>query len=90
MAIKKKQRSRRRRAVKSAGFGRRKGCRFCADKKEEVDYKETKVLRHYVTETGAIVPRRVSGTCAKHQRQLCTAVKRARIVALLPFSNRAV
>ncbi|MEE0409781.1 MAG: 30S ribosomal protein S18, partial [Clostridia bacterium] len=52
---------------------------------ESIDYKDTAKLRRYVSERGKIVPRRISGTCAKHQRQLTTAIKRARIIALLPF-----
>ena len=58
---------------------------FCVDKVEHIDYKDTAKLRRYVTERGKIVPRRISGNCAKHQRQLTTASKRARIIALLPF-----
>ena len=58
---------------------------FCVDKVESIDYKDTAKLRRYVSERGKIVPRRISGTCAKHQRQLTTAIKRARIIALLPF-----
>ena len=64
---------------------RRKVCRFCVDKVAHIDYKDTAKLRRYVTERGKIVPRRISGNCAKHQRQLTTAIKRARIIALLPF-----
>ncbi|MBR0028478.1 MAG: 30S ribosomal protein S18, partial [Clostridia bacterium] len=62
-----------------------KVCMFCVDKVEYIDYKDTAKLRRYVTERGKIVPRRISGNCAKHQRQLTTAIKRARIIALLPF-----
>ena len=64
---------------------RRKVCAFCADKIEMIDYKDTPRLRRYLSERGKIVPRRVTGTCARHQRQLTTAIKRARHVALLPF-----
>ena len=64
---------------------RRKVCSFCVDKVEEIDYKDVAKLRRYVTERGKILPRRISGTCAKHQRQLTTAIKRARQAALLPF-----
>jgi small subunit ribosomal protein S18 len=67
-------------------FYRKKVCRFCADGIKEIDYKDVKRLRNYLTERGKIVPRRISGTCAKHQRQLARAVKRARILALLPFT----
>lgn len=65
---------------------RPKVCHFCVDKVEMVDYKEFDKLRKYVTERGKIIPRRVTGTCAKHQRQLTRAIKRARILALLPFT----
>lgn len=72
------------------GFARRKVCRFCADRSLVIDYKDPQTLRHFVTDRGKIVPRRISGNCAKHQRQLTLAIKRARIVALMPFtaSNR--
>ncbi|HPF53023.1 MAG TPA: 30S ribosomal protein S18 [Eubacteriales bacterium] len=65
---------------------RRKVCRFCADKVTEIDYKDIKKLEHYVSESGKIMPRRMSGVCAKHQRDLSIAIKRARQVALLPFA----
>jgi len=65
---------------------RPKVCHFCVDKVEKVDYKEFDKLRKYITERGKIIPRRVTGTCAKHQRQLTRAIKRARILALLPFT----
>lgn len=64
---------------------RRKICKFCADKIDHVDYKDIRRLRSYVTERGKIMPRRVSGNCAYHQRQLTVAVKRSRNIALLPF-----
>ena len=64
---------------------KKKVCVFCVDKVENIDYKDTAKLRRYVTERGKIVPRRISGNCAKHQRQLTTAIKRARQIALLPF-----
>jgi len=67
--------------------GRRKVCRFCADKTLAVDYKDVRTLQSFVTEGGKIVPSRTSGNCAKHQRQLAVAVKRARVLALLPFST---
>ena len=67
-------------------FYKKKVCRLCADGIKEIDYKDVKRLRNYLTERGKIVPRRISGTCAKHQRQLARAVKRARILALLPFT----
>ena len=65
---------------------RRKVCSFCVDKVEDIDYKDVAKLRRYVTERGKILPRRISGNCAKHQRQLTSAIKRARNVALLPFT----
>jgi small subunit ribosomal protein S18 len=67
--------------------GRRKVCRFCADKALKVDYKDVRTLGTFVTEGGKIVPSRVTGNCAKHQRALTVAIKRARILALLPFST---
>lgn len=65
---------------------RRKVCSFCVDKVEEIDYKDVAKLRKFITERGKILPRRITGTCAKHQRQLTIAIKRARNVALLPFT----
>ena len=64
---------------------RRKVCGLCVDKVEHIDYKDTARLRKYVSERGKIMPRRMSGVCAKHQRELAIAIKRARIVALLPY-----
>jgi len=64
---------------------RKKVCAFCADKVEFIDYKNADKLRKYVSERGKILPRRVMGTCAKHQRELTTAIKRARQIALLPY-----
>jgi len=64
---------------------RRKVCTFCVDKIATVDYKDVGRLRKFMSERGKIVPRRVSGNCARHQRQMTTAIKRARIMALLPF-----
>jgi len=66
---------------------RKKVCAFCSDKAESIDYKDVAKLRKYVTEKGKILPRRVSGTCAKHQRQLTLAIKRSRNIALLPFTT---
>ena len=68
-------------------FSRKKVCRFCADKEISIDYKDAKTLKNFVTERGKIIPRRILGTCASHQRQLCEAVKRARHIALLPYSG---
>jgi len=64
---------------------RRKMCRFCDQKIKVIDYKDDRMLRRYLTERGKIIPRRVTGVCAKHQRQLTQAIKRGRILALLPF-----
>ena len=66
---------------------RRKVCSFCVDKAKDIDYKEVGKLHKFLTERGKILPRRISGTCAKHQRQLTIAIKRARNVALLPFTT---
>jgi small subunit ribosomal protein S18 len=66
---------------------RPKVCHYCVDKVDHVDYKESEKLRRYITDRGKIIPRRVTGTCAKHQRQLTRAIKRARFLALLPFTS---
>ena len=65
---------------------RRKVCSFCVDKDDHIDYKDVAKLRRFVTERGKILPRRISGNCAKHQRQVTVAIKRARNIALLPFT----
>lgn len=67
--------------------GKKKVCAFCVDKAESIDYKDINKIRKYVTERGKILPRRISGNCAKHQRQLTDAIKRARNIALLPFTT---
>lgn len=67
--------------------GRRKVCLFCAEKDLQPDYKDVATLRKFIAESGKILPRRMSGTCAKHQRAVTTAIKRARQVALLPYSD---
>jgi small subunit ribosomal protein S18 len=67
-------------------FTRRKGCRFCADSSLKIDYKEIKNLRYFISERGKIVPRRISGNCASHQRKVTEAIKLARNIALLPFT----
>ena len=64
---------------------RRKVCQFCVDKAQFIDYKDSAKLRHYLSERSKILPRRTTGTCAMHQRQLTEAVKRARQIALLPY-----
>ncbi|WP_031514304.1 30S ribosomal protein S18 [Desulfofalx alkaliphila] len=66
--------------------GRRRVCSFCADKIAEIDYKDVPRLKKYITERGKILPRRISGNCAKHQRMLTLSIKRARNVALLPYT----
>ncbi|MCI5130705.1 MAG: 30S ribosomal protein S18 [Candidatus Electrothrix sp. EH2] len=68
-------------------FYRRKVCRFCADKELVIDYKDVKVLKGFVTERGKIIPKRIYGTCATHQRQLTEAIKRARHLALIPYTG---
>ena len=68
-------------------FRRRKFCRFTAEGVEQIDYKDLATLKNYVTETGKIVPSRITGTSAKYQRQLSTAIKRARYLALLPYCD---
>jgi small subunit ribosomal protein S18 len=65
---------------------RRKVCQFCADKTENIDYKDVEKLKKYITDRGKILPKRVTGTCAIHQREVTRAIKRARIVALLPYT----
>ena len=65
---------------------KKKICSFCVDKVEAIDYKEVAKIRRYTTERGKILPRRISGNCAKHQRQLTVAIKRSRNIALLPFT----
>ncbi|HDS08610.1 MAG TPA: 30S ribosomal protein S18 [Firmicutes bacterium] len=68
-------------------FGRRKSCKFCASKLKEIDYKNIDIYRSFITERGKIIPRRISGNCAYHQRQLTRAIKLARMMALLPFKT---
>jgi len=70
------------------GFGRKKFCRFAVEGVKEIDYKDLDTLRSYITETGKIVPSRITGTSAKYQRQLSTAIKRARYLALLPYTDQ--
>lgn len=66
---------------------RKKVCTFCVDKIDRVDYKDVPRLRRFVTDRGKIIPRRITGNCARHQRQLTVAIKRARIMALMPFTS---
>jgi len=69
-------------------FQRRKFCRFCSEKVEFIDYKNIKILKSYITERGKILPRRMTGNCAKHQRELTESIKRARSIALLAFAEK--
>lgn len=72
----------------ATGFrrGRRRGCGFCSDESLAIDYKDPQALKYFITERGKVVPRRISGACAKHQRELTLAIKRSRNIALLPFT----
>ena len=81
MAVSKPRPRRKKRRI----FHRRKVCRFCADQSLVIDYKDPKTLKYFTTERGKIIPRRISGACAKHQRALTHAIKRARTIALLPY-----
>lgn len=67
---------------------RKKFCRFCSEKAEFIDYKDTKIMRYYLTDKGKILPRRMTGACAKHQRSLTEAIKRARNIVLLSFVEK--
>ena len=69
---------------------RKKVCVFCQEKTDYIDYKQAEKLKKFITERGKILPRRITGNCAKHQREMTVAIKRARIVALLPFTSKAV
>ena len=69
-------------------YQRRKVCKFCADSTLEINYKDAKGLRSFITERGKIIPRRITGTCAKHQRILAKAIKQARTIALLPYVGK--
>jgi small subunit ribosomal protein S18 len=68
------------------GFRRRKVCRFCTEKEATIDYRDAGNLKFFISERGKIVPRRISGNCAKHQRQMAVAVKRSRAIALIPYA----
>lgn len=72
---------------KKVFYRRRKVCKFCADRVEHADYKDVKLLQQFIPERAKILPRRISGTCARHQRLLQTAIKRARHLALIPFTT---
>lgn len=75
---------------KKMGLGRKKSCRFCQDKELRVDYKDGRFLQGFVTERGRLTPRRITGNCAFHQREVALAVKRARILAYIPFTATQV
>ena len=75
--------------ARKRGFARRKVCRFCADKNVAIDYKDPRTLKYFITDRGKIIPRRISGNCALHQRKVTQAIKRARNIALLPFTVTA-
>lgn len=72
--------------ARKRGFARRKVCRFCADKNVGIDYKDPQTLKYFITDRGKIIPRRISGNCSKHQRKVGVAIKRARMIALMPFT----
>lgn len=69
-------------------FQRKKFCRFCADKVDYIDYKDIRILKNYITERGKILPRRMTGTCARHQRELTKAIKQSRSIALLAYTEK--
>ena len=69
------------------GMRRKKVCQFCADKNANINYKDTELLRRFITERGKLLPRRVTGTCARHQRVVAREIKRARSIALLPYTK---
>ena len=73
--------------IKKERRKKRRQCNFCADKVEYIEYKDISKLRRYITERGKILPRRITGNCANHQRQITSAIKRARIVALMPYTS---
>lgn len=75
------------RGFRRRGMGRRKVCRFCADKTMLIDYKDARSLGNFLSERGKIMPSRITGNCARHQRRLAVAIKRARTVALLPYTT---
>jgi small subunit ribosomal protein S18 len=72
--------------VKKRVFMRRKVCRFCADTAVRANYKEAGLLRHFISERGKMIPRRITGNCARHQREVATAIRQARMIALMPFA----
>ena len=74
------------RGDKKRSVGRRKPCKFCADENLKIDYKDQALLKYFITDRGKLDPRRISGNCAKHQREIAVAVQRARMIALMPFA----
>lgn len=72
--------------ARKRGFSRRKVCRFCADQTLGIDYKDPQLLKYFITDRGKIIPRRISGNCAKHQRKVALAVRRSRMIALMPYT----
>ena len=82
----KARKKQRKAAKKGKGAIRKKVCRFCADSNLRIDYKDPKTLRYFMSETGKVIPSRISGNCAKHQRQVGLAVKRGRQLALMPYA----
>lgn len=88
MAFKGRGRMTKKGGGKKKTFFRKKVCRLCENKIRTADYKDVKFLRNFVTERGKIIPRRISGNCAPHQRSLTEAIKRARNIALLPFAEQ--
>ncbi len=75
---------------KNRFYQRRKVCRFCVDSNMDIDYKNPRALKQFITERGKIIPRRITGTCAKHQRKLSLAIKQSRQIALLPFVGKSL
>src|SRR5665811_2197997 len=71
---------------KKRPVGRRKQCKFCGDETIKIDYKDAGLLKYFITDRGKLVPRRISGNCAKHQREIAVAVNRARMIAMMPFA----
>jgi small subunit ribosomal protein S18 len=71
---------------KRKSMGRRRSCKFCSDEAIHIDYKDASLLKYFITDRGKLVPRRLSGNCAKHQRAIAGAVNRARMLALMPFA----
>src|SRR5437763_565710 len=74
------------RGDKKRSLGRRKQCKFCGDDNLKIDYKDQALLKYFITDRGKLVPRRISGNCARHQREIGVAVRRARMIALMPFA----